>query len=371
MKLECFIWIFPTILFLLCSIGLFLLGYQEVKKYLNEPEVVDITTKFQSDANLPVFTFCPLGKENSKPNPLNFEILEKCGLKYEDIYLGTFLGSTETSECQDPEIFWESVHLKLPELGLRDVLIYYQGGSLEFNIENDPKAWTRQLVTDFNGNSEILTTCYELNFPKNNKTIIDFQFRLEQDTTLKVYVHHKGFLDLLYPSTSIDFASTIVTGEKSHTTVKYFENVVLKDQFGKPCTSNENYNWAKDILEQTEAEIQKEFGCGTPFGSDKTKLCKLQVDHEKYLEVSSRVHLNRSYLRPCKFLSGFDLAEKKAFEDGWHVFTFSAYLQRFESRIAYQIVDLFADLGGYLGIFLGTSLFQLKDLLSYLINKFQ
>ena len=365
-------WIFSWLLFSFCTSGLLLLGYQEYKKFLDEPEVMDFSTKYQYEVDLPVFTFCPLGQQATTPPPLNIEILEKCGLTNQDILEGSFLG-TGSSECTNPEDFWESVPLKLSKLGLKDAWIIYNDGYYEqIKIDqNASKTWKRQFLIDFNGQETVLTTCFELTLPKRRSSIMNFKVILEENKTLKVYVHHKGFLNFLHPSTSRDFVLTILTGDKSHATVKYFEDTVLKDQFGNLCTANESYDWANDIMQQTEVEVEKEFGCGTPFGLDKSKLCKAKIGHEKYFEAIAKVHRNGLFLLPCKFLSGFELFEKKPFEDGWHVFTFPSYVLVSKTRYAYFFVDLFADFGGYLGIFLGTSIFQLKDGLPYLINKFK
>ena len=113
--------------------------------------------------------------------------------------------------------------------------------------------------------------------------------------------------------------------------------------------------------------VQK-YGCSTPFGSNKTNMCK-KIDTTKYFEIYSKVQLNGSNPTPCKFLGNFYLSEKKATLPGLHIFAFSSFVQKYESKYSYQWLDLFADLGGYLGIFLGTSLFQLKDGFAYLIKK--
>ena len=98
-------------------------------------------------------------------------------------------------------------------------------------------------------------------------------------------------------------------------------------------------------------------------------MCKT-LNMTDYRDTFFKVAKNKSNPHPCKHLGDFYLLEKSNTVPGYHTFSFSSFLEKLESKYSYQFIDLFADLGGYLGVFLGTSLFQLKDVFAYFFEKF-
>ena len=117
--------------------------------------------------------------------------------------------------------------------------------------------------------------------------------------------------------------------------------------------------------------METDFGCRTPFGStNKTNLCG---NSTLRAEMAKRKFLYEdSCLFPCDYLGNIDLSERASDSSnpGKIKLRFKRYIQKFQTRNTYSLVDLFAALGGYLGSFLGVSLFHLKDGLAYLIRKF-
>ena len=113
-------------------------------------------------------------------------------------------------------------------------------------------------------------------------------------------------------------------------------------------------------------KIEEKFGCVTPFAVNMKNLCQ-NLSIEEYYDVLTKEEFTFRY--PCKFLNNFLIVEKRKSTPGKLVVRMNTVVQKIESTFSYQFLDLFADLGGYLGIFLGTSLFQLRDALSYLIRK--
>ena len=50
---------------------------------------------------------------------------------------------------------------------------------------------------------------------------------------------------------------------------------------------------------------------------------------------------------------------------------FREYIRKSETIYTYTALDLFAAVGGYMGLFLGYSIFQLSDLISFIFQKFK
>ena len=61
--------IFSLVLFILCAAFVIHRGYKCFKKYIEEPETVDLGYKFtgSEDVPFPSFTFCPVNRYDNHP----------------------------------------------------------------------------------------------------------------------------------------------------------------------------------------------------------------------------------------------------------------------------------------------------------------
>ena len=117
-------------LFLLCSVGLCGLSYECIKKYMENPQGVDLSYRSQHQIEFPSLNFCPVGTFTikSRPQPLKEEFLRECGLKMQDM-TENFIGNG-TKQCEDPNIFWERASLDLKDLGIKSISIKYFDGNI-------------------------------------------------------------------------------------------------------------------------------------------------------------------------------------------------------------------------------------------------
>ena len=237
--------------FLLCSLGLFTLGFQEFQKYLAEPEAVDFSSGYQFKFDLPVFTFCPLGY-GLEPSNLNLTNIAKCNLTYEDIVTHGKSSGTGGPECENPEKFWEFIHLTLNDFGIKAIHLVYTDKTIHsIKVDEIDPIWRRRLIADY-GTEDELKTCYSLTLPKMQKSIMKMVLRIEQNYALGVFTHSFGLLDNIYPTTSKDFGSTALFAIGSSLDIKYVQNVILKDNNGKLCLPDEFYSLSDHYLTQTE-----------------------------------------------------------------------------------------------------------------------
>ena len=91
---------------------------------------------------------------------------------------------------------------------------------------------------------------------------------------------------------------------------------------------------------------------------------------EEALKIQEEMKFNHSCLMPCKFLLDFT---NGVVEDPSANYTnfliFNRELEKRQAKYIYGIIDLLAALGGYLGSFLGISLFHLREGFAFLIRK--
>ena len=110
----------------------------------------------------------------------------------------------------------------------------------------------------------------------------------------------------------------------------------------------------------------KEVGCTTPFDLDRSQVCTNATKGKMAIELYYKYNLNSTCLYPCQYLSDFSFTTAEG-HTNW--FLFSEFGQVHETRLTYTELDLLAALGGYIGLFLGVSLFHLRDGIIYVIRK--
>ena len=111
------------------------------------------------------------------------------------------------------------------------------------------------------------------------------------------------------------------------------------------------------------------FGCVTPFGYDKTNICTNSTRAKQaydYFENSFK-SFSMNCLNPCNY---FLIDWKKTSEYNQSTpfatvrLSFNEYIKKTTSHYSYLTLSLVAEIGGYVGLFLGVSLYQTTDILN-------
>lgn len=120
-------------------------------------------------------------------------------------------------------------------------------------------------------------------------------------------------------------------------------------------------------------EVFKEVGCVTPFEGRNEKVCKEPEKGKKAYQVYQRSMLNTSVcMYPCQYHSTFTInkVEEPDMQPGSLWLGFRNFIQVHKANHIYTSLDLLASVGGYIGLFLGFSLLQIRDVLVLMIKKF-
>ena len=112
-------------------------------------------------------------------------------------------------------------------------------------------------------------------------------------------------------------------------------------------------------------------GCTSLFGEDLENICTNETKAKKAQDILFMENVNSTCLYPCKFLASFngkvdsfDYSERRQL-----LFYFRKFLQTTKVKCTYDELDLEAAVGGFVGLFLGISIYQIKDGLAYIIRK--
>lgn len=114
-------------------------------------------------------------------------------------------------------------------------------------------------------------------------------------------------------------------------------------------------------------------GCYTPFGPKNDDICTEETKAEKSLQIYKQEFINGTCMYPCNYLSNFIMStnEVNPTADGTRqlFFIFKSFIRVNTSSCTYSGLDLFAAVGGYIGLFLGVSIFHLSDGVAYVIKR--
>ena len=153
---------------------------------------------------------------------------------------------------------------------------------------------------------------------------------------------------------------------------KYHE---LLDYGGAHCNNDITYQMDACNYEVVENESMEMLGCTTPFGPNKTKICTNSTKgreatriHARYLSPDSRTVLPIAW---CHYPCSYFLVSSKQFEEGGCTYgcvslNFEQLIQVTKSHYTYSELSMIAEIGGYVGLFLGISVNQIPYSLNVL-----
>ena len=162
----------------------------------------------------------------------------------------------------------------------------------------------------------------------------------------------------------------------------YHENVEhvaykMIDLDGIPCYDKDPVRYSYDacVFEELKQKLMEMFGCITLYcGPGKENVC---IDYDKVNQTSwvqnkfmgTGVLPDTSCLETCSYVS-IRLTHVKQTTSGDDSlaaakFSFDEKIQRIESYFLYSTLSLIAEIGGYVGLFLGASVVQVTEVINH------
>ena len=119
-------------------------------------------------------------------------------------------------------------------------------------------------------------------------------------------------------------------------------------------------------------------GCTTPYGLDKSNICtnpfkgKLAEDLMNDLLYNNLTEANQKCPKTCTYMmTSFGSTFSDASSDKSLELRFQAFIKVSKSRVSYGWLELLAEFGGYVGLFLGVSINQIFSLSKITFEKIQ
>ena len=274
--------------------------------------------------------------------------------------------ANHTVDCSDPKELLESIVFK-PEDVINSIQFYYwtKSSTTYYNSIHEFKDWYH---TDYIQYGRCITL--EPSYEHSQYGILRIVLALLVNST--IFIHSTPGL-LMKGSDQLMSTHYVELG-KFYTMPVSHEVRELLDYGGDPCNKEKTYHVdicnAKGFEEKSLATV----GCTSPYATNKSKICTDAYNGKTasniYLKnMISGTKNNEGCYYPCVYLkvsstvSSKDLhIPERAFVD----FDFEELIQETKSYYTYSGLSLIAEIGGYVGLFLGISVNQMPNLLEIL-----
>ena len=351
---------FRLLVFVSCCVTLIWQLSKCCMRFLEKPQGTHVSVISSAGKMFPSITVCP--DMHNDISVLNSTILSDCGMNSSEYRYQSKWSVEGIKECEDPKILFHSIIFK-PEHIIRDVSIGNQR-----ILSNDTASFLPVDMKNFG-------RCYNVNLPsgimRNGVTKMILTFVSE----VRVFVHNKGVLSM-YKNARRKFVDVDVYK-------RYFVNVEhniyeMLDLDGKLCEDDQKYSLDECVHNLLQKESMEKIGCVTPFGITKDNICKDPAKSREAFKLFSEYRIygrsNKSLacLKPCSFLSiKLSKSNEKLTETnhGKLTFFFEEIIQETSSYYSYGSREFIAEIGGYVGLFIGASVYQLADLFENIIRK--
>ena len=146
------------------------------------------------------------------------------------------------------------------------------------------------------------------------------------------------------------------------------------DYRGVQCKKEKYYQKDLCTTKKIEKELIDKVGCTTPFGHDKSQICRQEDDASKASDIYyHEIFLESNCSNPCSLFSlAISNEEKQSSTNATYLsIVFPKTIKVYDRSYTYSSLSLLAEIGGYVGLFLGISINQVINLLEYLVTKLE
>ena len=333
---------------LACFIFVMYQGCQCLSKYLGNPKSTDIKIDLASKHSYPAVTIC-FESGTSIFDP----ILHECNLTFNDYFVGNkWIGNQSIEICRDPA----KLNRKLIEL-LSDVM------KIDIN-NNEGKISSTTESFEFKSKGQF--NCVSYKMPQSTEiTTLNAIF----PRNVSVFFGNQGDF---YGTDLHENKLVMIKLGTSLTIDIIYEVFEFLDLNGDTCMEY-NKEYRDDcILKNAHDSSIIEIGCTTPFGTNKSKICldeeKANMTNMKLKNLSDQLACPRS----CKYLmtsfGTFSEYPMPITSSSRLFLKFPKFIKVSKSNWAYTMLELIAEVGGYVGLFLGVSINQFAILAKKAIN---
>ena len=310
-------------------------------RFFEKPQAVEIKMSDGLNEILPHFQICP-------ENQYNHTVFEDCGLTSIDFQYGIKWIGNGSDYCNDPKLILEKAKISLDQ-SIEKVRINYVGGGDEFIDPRNQSYWKYS-----DSNPYDVCHIFFLSKSKEAKPINKIAF----------YMKSNVFWKIISPGTPIATRELVLYNISDVMSVQNilmeYEVYHLLDYNNQACQPHhEDHDYLRD--ECIDASIFKvsmeQLNCTKPSLKNKNHIC---TDQELAREAKKVTWTKCPY--PCKYLNArYIQGRQRKSTSKKLVFFFPKSVKTFNAYFAYSLLSLIAEVGGYVGLVLGWSFYQITN----------
>ena len=344
-------------------------------KFISKPQGTQLSIVNSAGNMFPSVTVCPYPEateDEEYGSPLyNSNILSNCGINWKQYKQECKWSNQAIENCEDPKSLYYNIIWKLEDL-ISEVKIYSFDMS-KIVLNDNITALFSPIDKSFYGR------CFTFQPPEQNLNDGIYRIKFIVKAEARVFINNNGVLGVKRAADSkfID----VYPNKKILVNVEYSLYKMLDFQ-GVPCNNEKGYLLDKCVLNGLEKESLRTIGCVTPFGITKENICQdeqvAKKAHNLYKEFRNHYLKlkNVSCLEPCSYLNikimkasetkGAKMIVDKGF--GEVRLNFNEQIHETVAYYSYDDLSFIAEIGGYVGLFLGASMYQTADLFDTIIR---
>ena len=175
---------------------------------------------------------------------------------------------------------------------------------------------------------------------------------------------------------------------QKHLTNLIKNTFILADYRGNSCNNEKHYNKDYCVNKAIEKESLKQIGCTTPYAHDKNHICKNKEDSYAAYKLYNKnlpgatifktmawkpSNITKECFNPCPIFTfmtrSFEKCKKGKNSYSNVLIYFEENIKVTEEYYVYTGINLIAEIGGYVGLFLGVSVNQVINLMNFIATK--
>lgn len=361
---EFIIWGLKGFIFCLCVILVTILTFLNFLEFKKGTLVSKISLE-PNTKYFPTLTICP-NYQSNWPFSHNYkkDELETCNITSINDYIeGNFAG-----DCSDPKLLHESALYSSLELMATDALWLpkHNEDCDECDFANDQNVLLQTVAAFETVDHPEYGRCYSMSpdSKMRERQIQRFNMGFPSQPRLIVYIGDKDrFLTETQRGFLMQKVKPIDPAAFMQIHFSYEKHITVNTE-KMPCEEDKDYSMDKCILDKIHQDSMEQFGCTTPFGIDKTQICKEKEMGTKALKLfrSYTKKAEEHCLKPCRAMqvNAVKIQHLKInFPENQLEILNSDTVKVTETRRLSSILDLLANFGGFLAIFLGVSIFTI------------